>query len=225
MKNTESRLVESWNVNADAWTQSVRDGVIASRRLATDQAILDTILGLNPARVLDAGCGEGWLARRLALEGISVRGFDGSEPLIRRAEEMGGAHFLVCNYDDFIADPKQTGDAYDVVVFNFALLSEEVAPVLKAAAAVLAPEGRVVIQTLHPGSICTDERYEDGWKEERFDNMGEGYRAPMPWYFRTIGGWMRQIRNAGLNLTELREPLHPETGRPASLVVILAAAG
>ncbi len=217
----EARLSESWNLNAEAWTQSVREGRIESRRTVTDQAIIDAVTTLHPVRVLDAGCGEGWLARRLAAQGIAVTGFDGSAPLIERAREAGGGHFVVCSYEQFCADPLVVGKDYDAVVFNFALLSEAIAPVLRAAASLLAPGGSVVIQTLHPFNLPEGERYADGWREERFSGMGDGYRAAMPWYYRTMGDWLAQVHAAGLRVADMREPMHPETGRPGSLVLRL----
>lgn len=219
MNDPERRLSESWNANAGAWAQSVREGHIASRRLVTDQAMVDAVMRLNPARVLDAGCGEGWLARRLAEKGIHVTGFDGSASLIERAGEAGGGRFVVCNYEEFTAQPQRVGTAFDAVVFNFALLSEHIAPLLRAAASVLAPGGALVIQTLHPANADVAEHYEDGWKTEHFQGMGDGYTAPMPWYYRTMAGWVKQIREAGLTLADMEEPLHPDTGRPASLVM------
>lgn len=63
------RLVASWDANAAAWTDAVRSGQIASRRLATDAAAVDAVVRAvdgRVARVLDVGCGEGWLSRALA---------------------------------------------------------------------------------------------------------------------------------------------------------------
>ncbi len=219
MNDPERQLSESWDINAEAWTQSVREGRIESRRLVTDQAIVDAVLALKPACVLDAGCGEGWLARRLAEEGIQATGFDSSAALVERAKEAGGGRFLVCSYEQFCADPGIVGEGYDAVVFNFALLSEDVTPVLRAAASILTPGGNILIQTLHPYNLPEGERYADGWREERFSGMGDGYRAAMPWYYRTMGGWLAQIHAAGLQLTGMREPAHPATGRPGSLVL------
>jgi hypothetical protein len=54
-------LCLSWQANADAWTAAVREQRIESRRLVTDAAIL--ALALAPLRILDLGCGEGWLRR------------------------------------------------------------------------------------------------------------------------------------------------------------------
>lgn len=217
--NEEQRLAESWDINAAAWTQSVREGLIRSRRLATDQAITEAVIHLHPARVLDAGCGEGWLARKLASHGINVTGFDGSEALIADAQQQGGGSFFCLNYGDFCARPQIVGEQFDVVVFNFALLSEDVAPILRAASEVLAPGGCILIQTLHPVEASLGERYENGWREERFAGMGEGYRAAMPWFFRTLSSWWAALRHAGLECVAFEEPLNPETGRPASLLM------
>ncbi|HSK40392.1 MAG TPA: hypothetical protein VK943_11555, partial [Arenibaculum sp.] len=62
---TAATLADSWTANAGLWTQAVRSGAIASRRLATDDAVVRAVAARRPRRVLDLGCGEGWLARAL----------------------------------------------------------------------------------------------------------------------------------------------------------------
>lgn len=57
-------------MNADKWTAVVRSGGVESRRLVTDQAIIEAVLAQKPQRVLDIGCGEGWLIRALGKEGV-----------------------------------------------------------------------------------------------------------------------------------------------------------
>src|SRR5687768_1888520 len=78
-------LQASWESNAEAWTAAVRSGAIESRRLATDKAIVTAALTLKPAKVLDLGCGEGWLAGALAQHGLETVGIDGSASLIAAA--------------------------------------------------------------------------------------------------------------------------------------------
>jgi 2-polyprenyl-3-methyl-5-hydroxy-6-metoxy-1,4-benzoquinol methylase len=86
-------LVRSWSRNAEAWTRTVREGGIESRRLVTDAAIVRAVLERRPERVLDLGCGEGWLARALAEHGLAVVGLDGSPELVEAARRAGGGEF------------------------------------------------------------------------------------------------------------------------------------
>jgi SAM-dependent methyltransferase len=214
-------LAGSWQANARAWTDAVRSGAIASRRLATDRAVLDAVLAQRPDRVLDLGCGEGWLARELAARGLRVVGIDASAPLIEAARaEPGAARFEVLGYAELVAAPQRLGERFDLVVANFALLDDALEPLLRALArGVLRPGGRLVVQTLHPHAV--GGRYVDGWRVEDFAALrGDHGWTPMPWFFRTLGGWVEALVGSGFELLELREPLHPETWAVASLILV-----
>lgn len=216
----DARIAQSWLDNADAWVSSVREGLIPSRRAGTDAAVIETVLDQSPRKVLDAGCGEGWLTRALAERELQVTGFDGSAELVQRARELDGAEFLHISYDEFIAEPKQAGGSYDVVVFNFSLFTEGIVPVLAAARTLLREGGGVVIQTIHPFNDAEGERYEDGWREETFATMSAAFRTAMPWYFRTMRSWLTAVRQAGYEIADVREPVDAESGRPLSLIVV-----
>ena len=217
MDSLPDRLVRSWSDNADAWTRAVRDGAIASRQAGTDAAIVEAVVrGLPPrGRVLDVGCGEGWLVRALAAVGADARGVDVSPELVEAARGAGG-RFEVLSYEAAADDPSRLGGPVDAAVFNFALLSDRVTGVLRAAAGRLDAGGRVLVQTVHPATAAAP--YRDGWREESFGAFGGGF-APMPWFFRTFGSWVRTLDAAGLRLAEASEPVHPETGAPLSLIL------
>ena len=210
----DDALRASWDANAGPWTDAVRGGAIGSRRAGTDAAVLDAVGA--PGRVLDVGCGEGWLARALAARGCEVVGIDGSAALVEAAARGGGT-FRQLGYAEAEARPEALGGPYDTVVCNFALLAESVAPLLAALRTATAPGGRLVIQTVHP---FAGDPYEEGWRTERWEAFGAGEWAPMPWYFRTFGGWIAETRRAGWTVEECREPLHPDTARPLSLLLI-----
>jgi 2-polyprenyl-3-methyl-5-hydroxy-6-metoxy-1,4-benzoquinol methylase len=220
MVREDERITQSWIDNADAWVDSVREGRIPSRRAGTDAAIVEAVLAAQPKRVLDIGCGEGWLARRLAETGIEVIGIDGSAPLTERANTAGGAQFMHFSYDEFIADPARAGTDFDVAVFNFSLFAEDIVPVLRATAHVLHADGTLFIQTVHPFNDAQDTPYRDGWREEDFSSMSAEFRTSMPWYFRTMNSWVNAVVSAGFELVALREPVNAETGRPLSLILI-----
>lgn len=224
MSSLERRLRESWSENAGAWTGAVRSGGIESRVLATDAAVVQAALGRAPDTVLDVGCGEGWLAHRLAELGVEVTGFDASEELVRRAAE-GPGQFHLLDYAAFAAAPNGLGGPFDVAVCNFSILGEEVQPLLRALREAVREGGALVIQTLHPLAAASDQPYSDGWREEGFRGLGDGFSAPMPWYFRTVGSWVRELVAAGFVVEEIREPRHPESGQVLSMIFVLSPGG
>lgn len=216
---SDRSLIPRWTANAEAWTRAVRDGRIPSRRAGTDAAIVEAVLdGLPPSgRVLDLGCGEGWLARALHVLGAEVHGVDACEPLVRVAREAGGGTFEVLGYAEAADDPDRLGGPYDAVVFNFALLDESIGGVLRAAAKRLESGGRVVIQTVHP--LTVEPPYADGWREERYADFGGDFE-PTPWFFRTLGSWVRALDAVGLRIADVREPTPEAGGVPLSLVLV-----
>ena len=229
-----AELRESWEANAAAWTRAVRDGAIPSRRAGTDAAVVALCRrllaeaaaagGARPT-ALDVRCGEGWLARELAAAGADVLGVDGSAPLVDAAHEAGGgARYEVASYERLAADDAVAAGPWSLVVCNFALLGDPLAPLLGALGRRLAPGGRLVVQTVHPWTAAGDGPYADGWRVERFDAFAERFPAPMPWYARTLGSWIAELRAGGLALLEIEEPLHPDGGRPLSLLLLCGRA-
>ncbi|PMW98883.1 SAM-dependent methyltransferase [Pseudomonas sp. FW215-R2] len=223
MSTPESTLLQSWHHNARAWTEAVRSGAIESRRQVTDQAILLAIMGRQPERVLDLGCGEGWLLRALAERGIEAVGVDGDATLVEAAQAAGSSPVQVASYEDLVEAKVDIGRDYNLICANFSLLHQDIIPLLAAMNALLVPGGALVIQTLHPWSVAAGD-YQDGWREETFDGF-KGQWRPMPWYFRTLSSWLNALDMAGFQLSSLREPQHPQSPVPQSLLMIAERRG
>jgi 2-polyprenyl-3-methyl-5-hydroxy-6-metoxy-1,4-benzoquinol methylase len=221
-RSREDHIVASWHRNAAPWTEAVRGCAIESRRLVTDRAIIDAVLDRNPSRVLDIGCGEGWLARRLGELGLEVTGIDVVPELIQRARERGGT-YVVASYEEVARGVP--GGRFDLAVCNFSLLGKDSVDTLCGAmASLLEPAGTLVVQTLHPLVACGGEPYVDGWRVGSWAGCGTGFSDPAPWYFRTLGGWLSLFRDHGLRLVDLREPLHPVTRMPVSAIFVVTPA-
>ncbi|HEU4558435.1 MAG TPA: class I SAM-dependent methyltransferase [Longimicrobium sp.] len=213
-------IERSWRANARAWTEAVREGRIASRRVATSAAVVEAVMAHSPQRVLDLGCGEGWLVRALAARGVHAVGVDASAPLVEAARQAGGAAFHLCSYRELAeADPARFGGPFDVVAANFALLGDPLDDAFAAARRHLEPRGVLLIQTVHPWGARDGAPYRDGWRTERFDGLGEGFAEPMPWFYRTLQSWFDTLARAGFRVDAVREPAHPETGEPLSLLL------
>jgi 2-polyprenyl-3-methyl-5-hydroxy-6-metoxy-1,4-benzoquinol methylase len=221
---SESEILASWATNAAAWTEAVRNREIESRVRATDAAVVQAVVDRRPRTVLDLGCGEGWLANALAARGHDVLGVDAIPALIERARGGGKAAFEVVGYQEII-EAGLGGRRFDLVVCNFALFGEDSVPKLLARIPdLLAPGGVLVVQTLHPVVATGDQPYADGWRKGSWAGFSTAFTDPAPWYFRTLGTWIAMLADAGLVLAELREPVDPRTGKPASVILVAKAA-
>jgi len=219
----ELTLMQSWHHNAQSWIEAIRTGAIESRLRVTNQAILLAVMGRQPEHVLDLGCGEGWLLRALAERGIKAVGVDGDATLVEAARAAGASPVHLASYEALVEAKVNVGHDYDLICANFALLHQDIIPLLAAMNALLAPGGSLVIQTLHPWTAAADD-YQDGWREETFAGF-EGQWRPMPWYFRTLSSWLNALDMAGFRLVGLQEPQHPQSPVPQSLLLVAEQRG
>lgn len=218
----EEAILRAWHGNARPWADAVRERRIENRRLVTDGAIVEAVLAQSPRRVIDLGCGEGWLARALAARGVQVLGIDAVPALVDAARQQGGGRFEVMTYEQLGAGGLQA--KADVVVCNFSLLGHvSTDAVLAAVPDLLEPGGVLLVQTLHPPAACGELPYRDGWREGSWAGCGDGFGDAAPWYFRTLGGWLDTFTASGLRLLRIEEPLHPDSGKPASILFALAS--
>lgn len=221
---SDAKIVESWRRNALPWTAAVREGRIESRRQITDQAVVDAVLGRSPRSVLDIGCGEGWLARELFTRNIRVVGVDVVPELIEAAQRAGGGEFRTKSYEEIAAG--KLGVAADAIVCNFSLLGKEsVEGLFRVAPSLLNSRGSFIVQTLHPVVACGDFPYRDGWREGSWTGFSTDFSDAPPWYFRTLESWIKLFMDSEIRLRAVREPVHPTTQMPASVIFIGEAAG
>jgi 2-polyprenyl-3-methyl-5-hydroxy-6-metoxy-1,4-benzoquinol methylase len=216
---SDDKVVEAWLENAEPWSDAVRGRKIESRRLVTDAAIVEAVMSRRPASMIDIGCGEGWLVRALSELGISATGFDVVPELIQKASASGAGNFRVASYEELASGSIDV--RADVVVANFSLIGREsVERLLRRIPEMMEQGGSFIMQTPHPLIATGDVPYEDGWREGSWDGCGDNFKAAAPWYFRTVGSWVTLISESAMRLAELREPLHPATGKPSSLILI-----
>jgi len=216
-----SSILNSWNANAPQWIAALEGEELESRKLITNQAIINTVISHHPTTVLDLGCGEGWLCRALQQKNITTVGVDGVAELIHHARMKGPGHFEVASYEELIATRNWTDDLFDAVVFNFCLYENEVTEkLLHAATAWVHVGGKLFIQTLHPFAILqADEPYVDGWKIELWAGLRRSFSHPYKWYYRTMASWMNIVQKAGWKCLEIKETTHPIKGNPVSLII------
>ena len=219
---SDAKILDSWHTNATPWTAAVREQRIESRKLVTDRAIVDAVMARQPDSVLDIGCGEGWLTRALVDRGVKQAiGVDAIPALIDQARAAGGGEFRVASYEDIAKGALEL--TVDVAVANFALIGKDAVDALVLTSpTLLTPDGVLVIQTLHPVIAGGDLPYKDGWRTGSWAGFSSDFSDPAPWYFRTLESWVDLIARSGLRLVEMREPIHPTSNKPASVIFIAA---
>jgi 2-polyprenyl-3-methyl-5-hydroxy-6-metoxy-1,4-benzoquinol methylase len=222
----EQQIIRSWHSNAAPWTRAIRAASIASRRLVTDQAIIDAVAGVPCTRILDIGCGEGWLARALSDRGMSVTGVDAVPELVAQAAAMpraGASGSVAFHLQDYasIASRRWRGGPFDAAVCNFSLLGREsVDSLIAALPHYLDDPGYLIIQTLHPVAACGELPYQDGWREGSWSGFSSDFDNPAPWYFRTLETWTALVQRCGFDILECREPKAAGAVTPASVIWI-----
>ncbi len=217
--NNEKHIITSWLQNAKPWIQAITNDEIESRQLTTNEVIVNTLLKKAPKKVMDIGCGEGWLARVLHESGIKVHGIDIVPELVDEAKRLGGGSFQVLPYEDL---PKGViKEKFDVVVCNFSLLgNESVNHIFQSVKHLLNDNGFFIIQTIHPIAGCGEAEYKDGWRAGSWAGFNPKFTNPPPWYFRTLETWKSLFMQYEIRLSEILEPVNPKTGTFASIIFI-----
>jgi len=222
MAKKANPIIKSWATNAKKWIKTIENNEIASRQLVTNAAILENILKLKPAKVLDIGCGEGWLVNTLVKHSMTAVGVDATPALIKNAKSKGKGKFKVKDYNALIKGVTFKDAPFDLISINFALFeNKKTEKLIQRLPTYLTKNGKIIIQTLHPFSIATDVPYKSAWRKDSWGGLKRNFTNPYKWYFRTLEDWMKLFTKAGLNIVLLKEPIHPKTGRPASIVFVL----
>lgn len=217
-KFSDKKIIDSWSKNAHPWVSAVQEQQIESRKLISDQAIVDAISSLNGPSILDIGCGEGWLARKLSSLGFNVLGVDVIPELIDEARKKCTGQYEVIAYED--VSNRTISKKFDIAVCNFSLLGKEsVDGLFKVLPTLLNKGAYLIVQTPHPVICCGELEYKDGWREGSWLGFNSDFTDAAPWYFRTIESWKKLFTDNGFEITHLNEPISPKTGKAASLIL------
>ena len=150
---TDDDVRKGWDDVAAWWVTRYTPKGDINREWVIDPALLEILGNVRGKRILDAGCGTGYLSRLLAKAGARVDGVDVSEKQLTaaRADQERGALDIRFHTGD-LADLSVFRDGtFDAAVSNIVLqdvrrLTEAVREVHR----VLRPGGRFVFSITHP---------------------------------------------------------------------------
>jgi SAM-dependent methyltransferase len=179
-----------WVSTAQTWNSK---GYDTHARFVTDLGLpVLQLLAPQPGEdILDLGCGDGVLTRKIADLGCRVMGLDSSADFVVSARKLGLEVVESSAYDmDF-------GSRFDAVFSNAALhWMKDADRVIGNVARALRPKGRFVAEM--GGHRCVQTLL-DALTEE-LDRRGHDGHAAIPWYFPTPEDYGARLVAAGFEV-------------------------
>lgn len=152
------------------------------------QPVVDLLAPMPGERILDLGCGDGVLTRKLADLGCQVVGIDASAPQIEAARALGLDARVIDGY------ALEFDSEFDAVFSNAVLHWMRDAPrVIAGVYRALRPGGRFVAECGGYGCVDTIHRA----LVEALDARGHDGGAASPWYFATTEDYGGKLAAGG----------------------------
>ncbi len=207
-----------WNRVADDWRIQVGEDGDGNRLLNSDPVLWAFAGDVNGLTVLDAGCGTGYLSKKLQDHGARVTGIDFSERMIAIARAHNPAiDFRVdsCSTLATIADA-----SFDLVIANYVLMDTPDLPgTIQAFHRVLKPNGVAVLIFSHPcfpqerATVSEDgEEIRYDWNfpyfEQRkcLDPPWAHFTAEFIWFHRPLSDYWKAFLESGFVVADFEEP-------------------
>ena len=215
--NSTSHNEALWEQHASWWQQTFTGGADPEY----DGQILPLAARHLPGatRVLDIGCGEGQVARRIAESGAQVVGVDPTLAQVREAHARGrGPDYARARAE---ALPCRS-DAFDAVVLCLAIEHIDAFDlVFREIARVLEPGGRFVLLLAHPLLQAPNSGWvQDENSDERFWRVGAYLQefdevvelepgVHLRFVHRPLSHYVHALGRAGLVIDDMEEPAPP----------------
>ena len=213
--NTDSSTT-SWNLIAADWANFVETNDYRIHFL-----IPHTLRFLGPVNgksILDLGCGDGGYARILSKKGAVVTAIDGSEKLIKIAQEKAGQEglsitHLVRNANALNGIKTQS---FDIVLASMSLMDiEDYEGALVESRRVLRRGGKLLMSILHP---CFSERATDNyfdktpWKEF----VAKDFKQKVLFRHMPLKDFINPLLELGFKMQGFYEPMPTQEQMQAS---------
>jgi ubiquinone/menaquinone biosynthesis C-methylase UbiE len=218
---SDSELEETrdlWNRVADDWRMQVGDEGDGNHILNSDPVLWAFAGDVSGRTVLDAGCGTGYLSKKLCGQGAHVTGIDFSERMI----EIARAHHPALDFrvDSCAALRTVNDEHFDLVIANYVLMdTPDLQGTLHAFHRVLKPDGVAVLVFSHPcfpqeratvaqnGDKIT-YRWDFSYFEPRkcVDPPWAHFTSEFIWFHRPLSDYWKAFLAAGFVVVDFEEP-------------------
>ena len=207
-----------WNHVADDWRIQVGDDGDGNRILNSDPVLWKFAGDVSGRTVLDAGCGTGYLSKKLWDHGARVTGIDFSERMIAIARaQHPEMDFRVdsctelCTLDD---------EHFDLVIANYVLMdTPDLRGTMTAFRRILKPDGVAVLVFSHPcfpqGRATVSQKGDEityRWDFSYFepkkciDPPWAHFTTEFIWFHRPLSDYWKAFVAAGFVVVDFEEP-------------------
>lgn len=207
-----------WDSSAGDWEIQVGNDGDSNRQINSDPVLWQLAGNIKGLRVLDAGCGTGYLCRKLSEKGAKVTGVDISSKMIEIAKRKNpDLKFLV----DSCSNLKDLHDSnFDLIISNYVLMDTPDLPgTLTAFARVLKPGAAAVLIFSHPcfpqGRTAVSRNHETidyRWEYNYFEDTRctdppwGHFSSSFIWFHRPLSSYWKAFRQAGFSVADMEEP-------------------
>jgi 2-polyprenyl-3-methyl-5-hydroxy-6-metoxy-1,4-benzoquinol methylase len=214
-EGSEDEIMRQWSAAFRASAAEFGPEGDFGRKHLLNPALFDLLGDVKGQRILDAGCGQGYLSRMLARRGAHVTGIEFAPPGYEYAvqEEQRtplGIEFLRGD----LTRPFGLESSFDSVVANMVFMDiEDYQAAMRNCLRALCPNGRFVFSLLHP---CFEEP-SSAWPGQRFVAVRE-YLRPHRFeqdlaygFHRPLSHYLNFVTGQGCHIERVVEPqLTPE---------------
>jgi len=207
---TNADVIKTWgNASYEAAVNHGDEGDFA-RQYLLNPALFALLGEVKGKRILDAGCGQGYLCRLLARKGAIVTGVEPAEAWYRYAQEQEQAHQLGITYfQEDLSRLQNLDNTFDYVVANMVLMDiPDYEAAIHNCIASLKPTGGFIFSITHP---CFEESASE-WVQKGYVAVREYFQEfalPSTYgyqFHRSLSSYLNLVIQEGCILKKIVEP-------------------
>ncbi|MFS0638226.1 class I SAM-dependent methyltransferase [Mesobacillus foraminis] len=212
--------IKRWDSFADTYSKNHTEQGDLHKEVFLNPTLCSLMESVKNKKVLDAGCGEGYLSRILSKSGAAVTAVDYSPRMIEIAKERTSKDLLIdykqgnCEELTILEDK-----SFDLIVSNMVI--QDLANYEKAFSEMyrlLVDGGCFIFSILHPCFVtpeCGWEKNESGeklhWNVDKYFyegayEQGLGEKEKMLFFHRTLTSYINTLIKTGFVLESIVEP-------------------